>query len=102
MLDAGGAAHVSKAMPVKVDPAATAEVAAVNEAGCAAPRDVSLVAVAADDLCVGSHSNQRHVSWRGATSLIHCSDLGRRRRVDLHRHGLRYVRRAAGIEHEFL
>jgi hypothetical protein len=54
MPDAGGAAHVSKAMPVKVDPAATAEVAAVNETGCAAASDVSLVSVAADAEVVGA------------------------------------------------
>ncbi|HZX98905.1 MAG TPA: hypothetical protein VFE92_05360 [Dermatophilaceae bacterium] len=54
MLDAGGAAHVSKAMPVNFDPAATAEVAAVNETGCAAARDVSLVSVAADAEVVGA------------------------------------------------
>jgi hypothetical protein len=54
MVETDGAAHVSKAIPVNVDSAATAGVAAVNETGCAAARDVSLVSVAADAEVVGA------------------------------------------------
>jgi len=45
MVDTDGAAHASKAIPVKVELTAVVEVAAVNETGSTAEAIVSLVAL---------------------------------------------------------